>query len=104
MRDWRSEERSPDLKPADYKAKKKQVGDIFIGKLEKLIPGIQDQIEHYEVGTSKTVARYTLNTKSTVKILTIEKGKELSLQSHKKRDEFWVVLDEGIKDGPLPIV
>jgi len=49
-------------------------------------------------------ARYTLNTKSTVKILTIEKGKELSLQSHKKRDEFWVVLDEGIKDGPLPIV
>ncbi|MBU1199814.1 MAG: phosphomannose isomerase type II C-terminal cupin domain [Nanoarchaeota archaeon] len=48
--------------------------------------------------------RYTLNSKSTVKILTIEKGKKLSLQSHKIRDEFWVVLDEGIKielDGKL---
>jgi phytoene dehydrogenase-like protein len=45
----------------DYKAKKKQVAEIFIGKLGKLIPGIQDYIEYYEVGTSKTVARYTLN-------------------------------------------
>ena len=49
------------LNKEDYKAKKKQVGEIFIGKLEKLIPGIQDQIEYYEMGTSKTVARYTLN-------------------------------------------
>ena len=49
------------LDKEDYKAKKKQVGEIFISKLEKLIPGIQDQIEYYEVGTSKTVARYTLN-------------------------------------------
>ena len=49
------------LSQEDYKAKKKQVGEIFISKLEKLIPGIKDQIEYYEVGTSKTVARYTLN-------------------------------------------
>ena len=50
-----------ELNKEDYKAKKKQVGDIFIDKLEKLIPGIKDQIEYYEVGTSKTIARYTLN-------------------------------------------
>ena len=50
-----------DLNKEDYNTKKKEVGYIFIGKLEKLIPGIQDQIEYFEVGTSKTVARYTLN-------------------------------------------
>ncbi len=50
-----------ELNLEDYKAKKKQVAEIFIGKLEKLIPGIKDYIEFYEVGTSKTVARYTLN-------------------------------------------
>ncbi len=49
------------LNEEEYKAKKKKVGDVFIGKLEKLIPGIKDQIEYYEVGTSKTIARYTLN-------------------------------------------
>jgi len=55
-----------ELKLEDYKAKKEQVADIFIDKLEKLIPGIQDQIEYYEVGTSKTVARYTLNPEGAV--------------------------------------
>jgi phytoene dehydrogenase-like protein len=55
LSDWEA------LNKDDYKAKKKQVGGIFIGKLEKLIPGIQDQIEYYEIGTAKTVARYTLN-------------------------------------------
>jgi len=49
------------LNKENYKEKKKEVAEIFIGKLEKLIPGIQSQIEFYEVGTSKTVARYTLN-------------------------------------------
>jgi all-trans-retinol 13,14-reductase len=49
------------LSKEDYRAKKQQVADIFIDKLARLIPGIQDQIEYHEVGTSKTVARYTLN-------------------------------------------
>ena len=49
------------LNKDDYKEKKKEVAEIFIEKLEKLVPGIQNQIEFYEVGTSKTVARYTLN-------------------------------------------
>ena len=34
---------------------------IFINRLEKLIPGISGEIEYYEVGTSLTINRYTLN-------------------------------------------
>ncbi len=37
--------------------------------------------------------RFTQNEKSTVKILEIKPGEMLSLQSHKKRDEFWYVLE-----------
>ena len=50
---------------ADYKAKKDEVAKIFIERLDRLIPGIKDQIEHYEVGTPKTIERYTLNPKGT---------------------------------------
>jgi len=41
--------------------------------------------------------RYTLNEPSTVKILTIKPGATTSLQSHKRRREFWVALDKGIQ-------
>ncbi len=54
------------LNKQEYKAKKDEVGKIFANRLEKLIPGIKDQIEYYEVGTSKTVARYTLNPEGAV--------------------------------------
>jgi len=54
------------LDKEEYKAKKNKVGDIFIEKLEKLIPGIKNHIEYYEVGTSKTVERYTLNPEGAV--------------------------------------
>ncbi len=54
------------LSEQEYKAKKKEVGEIYIERLEKLIPGIKNQIEYYEVGTSKTVARYTLNPQGAV--------------------------------------
>ncbi len=54
------------LSDEEYKAKKKKVGEIYIEKLEKLIPGIKDQIEYFEIGTSKTVARYTLNPEGAV--------------------------------------
>ena len=43
------------------KEKKEQVAQAFIRKLEKLIPGISEEIEYYELGTAKTVQRYTLN-------------------------------------------
>jgi mannose-6-phosphate isomerase len=41
--------------------------------------------------------QYTLNERSTVKILTINPGASTSLQSHKHRKEFWVTLDKGIR-------
>jgi len=41
--------------------------------------------------------RYTLNEVSTVKIITILPGQSLSEQRHERRDELWVVLDDGIE-------
>jgi len=39
---------------------------------------------------------FVKNKKCTVKIIEIKSGEELSLQSHKKREEMWYFLDEGI--------
>lgn len=36
--------------------------------------------------------QFTLNEISTVKIITVETGQAFSLQTHKKRSEFWKVL------------
>ncbi len=41
--------------------------------------------------------QFSHNEKSTVKIITVNDGAKLSLQSHKNRDEAWVVLDGNIK-------
>ena len=49
------------LSKEEYKAKKDMVAQIFIDRLEKLIPGIRNEIEYYEVATAKTIQRYTLN-------------------------------------------
>jgi phytoene dehydrogenase-like protein len=49
------------LSDEDYKIKKEEVAKTFIRRLEKLIPGISGEIEYYEVGTSATIKRYTLN-------------------------------------------
>lgn len=40
--------------------------------------------------------QYTDNEVCTVKIITVDPDQILSLQSHKKRDELWVVLDDGL--------
>jgi mannose-6-phosphate isomerase len=37
-------------------------------------------------------SQFTENEKTTVKLLFIEKGKRLSYQEHKNRDEFWYVI------------
>ena len=50
-----------DLDDKAYKVKKDDVARIFTAKLEKLIPGFSDAVEICEVGTAKTVQRYTLN-------------------------------------------
>jgi all-trans-retinol 13,14-reductase len=55
LKDWEK------LGPKEYKSEKEIVARVFIDRLEKIIPGIKDVIEYYEVGTSATVKRYTLN-------------------------------------------
>ncbi|WP_369174964.1 phosphomannose isomerase type II C-terminal cupin domain [Streptomyces sp. R28] len=42
--------------------------------------------------------RLTLNSESTVKLITINAGHQVSLHRHEKRDEWWTVLD-----GPLNV-
>jgi len=54
------------LSKEDYKKKKHEVAQIFFSRLEKLIPGITDEIEYYEVGTPKTIQRFTLNPEGSV--------------------------------------
>jgi all-trans-retinol 13,14-reductase len=49
------------LDKKEYDAKKDLAGKVLVERLEKIIPGIKDLIEYYEVGTSATVKRYTLN-------------------------------------------
>jgi all-trans-retinol 13,14-reductase len=49
------------LDQEQYREKKEMVAQILIGRLEKLIPGIREEIEYYEMGTAKTLQRYTLN-------------------------------------------
>lgn len=44
-----------------YRDKKEEVAQIFFKRLEEIIPGITNQIEYYEVGTAKTIQRYTSN-------------------------------------------
>lgn len=36
--------------------------------------------------------RFTLNEKTTVKIITVNEGESISLQTHENRDEFWRVI------------
>lgn len=49
------------LSKEEYINKKEQVAQIFFKRLEKIIPWITDEIEYYEVWTSKTIERYTSN-------------------------------------------
>jgi all-trans-retinol 13,14-reductase len=55
LKDWES------LDGKAYNTKKELVALAFIERLEKLIPGIGNIIEYYEVGTPSTLKRYTLN-------------------------------------------
>jgi mannose-1-phosphate guanylyltransferase/mannose-6-phosphate isomerase len=40
--------------------------------------------------------QFTWNEKTTVKIITVNPGQQLSIQRHQKRSEFWVALDDGL--------
>jgi phytoene dehydrogenase-like protein len=60
LKDWEG------LSKEDYKAKKEEVAQILLDRLEKQFPGIRESIEYYEVGTPKTIKRYTSNTGGSV--------------------------------------
>jgi phytoene dehydrogenase-like protein len=49
------------LSEEDYKARKEEVAQTLIRRLDRLVPGSRDEIEYYEIGTAKTIKRYTLN-------------------------------------------
>lgn len=55
IEDWEN------LNEEDYNAKKEEVAQVLLQRLEKQFPGIRDSIEYYEVSTSKTIQRYTSN-------------------------------------------
>lgn len=59
LSDWKN------LEPNEYKDKKELVAKIFVERLENIIPGITNEIEHCEVATPKTIQRYTLNPEGT---------------------------------------
>jgi phytoene dehydrogenase-like protein len=50
-----------DLSKEDYNAKKQLAGEQLTKRLEAMIPGCSAHIAHLEVGTARTVNRYTLN-------------------------------------------
>ncbi len=60
LKDWDG------MSTEDYKAKKEEVAQILLGRLEKQFPGIRESIEYYEVATSKTIKRFTANTAGSV--------------------------------------
>ncbi len=53
-----------------------------------------DGLEFYEreVRPWGNFERFTLNQQTTVKIVTVNPGESISLQTHEHRDEFWRVL------------
>lgn len=55
-----------ELNKEDYKAKKEEVAQILLERLDKQFPGIRDSIEYYEVSTPKTIQRFTLNPSGSV--------------------------------------
>ena len=60
LKDW------DELSTEDYKAKKEEVAQILLQRLEKQFPGIRESIEYYEVATPKTIQRYTSNPSGSV--------------------------------------
>ena len=53
--DWKN------LTREEYKAKKEEVSRVLISRLEQLIPGITQYIEYYELGTARSVEKFTMN-------------------------------------------
>lgn len=54
------------LSKEDYKAKKEEVAQILLDRLDKQFPGIRESVEYYEVATPKTNQRFTSNPSGSV--------------------------------------
>ena len=46
----------------DYRRRKEEVAEIFITRMEKILPGFRKLVDYCDVGTAATVKRYTLTT------------------------------------------
>ncbi|MBB6459336.1 FAD-dependent oxidoreductase [Flammeovirga kamogawensis] len=53
------------LSAEEYQAKKEEVAHTLFDRLEEHIPGIKAEIDYYEVGTAKTIQRFTSNPEGT---------------------------------------
>lgn len=53
------------LTKEEYKAKKEEVTEVLLQRLEKEFPGIRESIEYAELATPKTLQRFTLNPQGT---------------------------------------
>lgn len=59
LEDWEK------LTSEEYALKKEEVAETIFNRLDREFPGIKNEIEYYEVGTSKTIQRYTMNPEGT---------------------------------------
>ena len=50
------------VSPEEYQSKKKDTAQLLIGRLDKVIPGISDAVDYFEVGTPKTILVIKKNT------------------------------------------
>ncbi len=53
------------LSKDEYEARKEEVKEILLQRLEKQFPGIRGSIEYAEIATPKTIQRFTLNPQGT---------------------------------------
>ena len=60
LKDWEG------LSKEDYDARKEEIAQILMQRLEDKYPGIKESIEYYEVSTPKTIQRYTSNPSGSV--------------------------------------
>ena len=77
MKNWK------DLSENQYRIKKEKVTDIIIKKAEKYLPGLRKHIIVKELGTPRTMHRYTLNPEGSLygPSLIVEQAGMLRLQA-----------------------
>lgn len=54
------------LTKEEYYKKKEEVAQMLFDRLERVVPGIKQEIDYYEVATAKTVEHFTLNPQGSI--------------------------------------